>query len=208
MTVQELCEYIQQRIEILPGTSRSVVSIPDEVFWRITRTQAQEIVAHFGASVFLRLPESECHFFEWLKHVDYDVWSDLWDTDIPEGESNEPYLVSLGLLPEMVHESRGFPICDLITQTNFFFSIKSFNAEEIKPVIDAILQRIEDKHELSMKEILLMEIRRAPIDIWRFAYFYRLPVAEVKQMIIEFVDDGLLRHASSREDISDVLDWN
>lgn len=194
-------------METIPGMAHSAVMIPDEFFWKISKEQAQELAAAFGTTVFLRLPESERKFFEWLRRTEPEVWQDLWGMDIPDGESEEPYLVGMGLLPEMLHEARGFPICDLTTQANFFFSIKNFHAEEIKPVIDAILQRMEDKVDVSPKELFLMEIRRAPIDVWRFAYFYRLPVADVKRLAAELVEDGLLRYASSREEMSDFLEW-
>ncbi|MCU0427603.1 MAG: hypothetical protein MUF71_18480 [Candidatus Kapabacteria bacterium] len=207
MTSEELLLYIQPRIESVPGMAHGVVTIPDQIFWNITPEQAEELASAFGTTVFLRLPESEKKFFEWLRSTEPSVWQDLWGMDIPEGESDEPYLVGMGLLPEMVREQRGFPICDLTTEANFFFSIKNFNAEEIKPLIDAILQRMEDKIDVSAKEILLMEIRRAPIDVWRFAYFYRVPVADVKRMVAELVDDGLLRYAASREEMSDFLSW-
>lgn len=207
MTSQELLQFFQTRMETVPGMAHSVVTIPDDLFWKISREQAQELASAFGTTVFLRLPESERKFFEWLRRTEPEVWQDLWGMDIPEGESAEPYLVGVGLLPEMVHEARGFPICDLTTQANFFFSIKNFHAEEIKPVIDAILQRMEDRVDVSPKELFLMEIRRAPIDVWRFAYFYRLPVADVKHLAAELVEDGLLRYASEREDMSDFLEW-
>lgn len=207
MTSQELLLYVQSRMETIPGMAHSAVMIPDEFFWKISKEQAQELAAAFGTTVFLRLPESERKFFEWLRRTEPEVWQDLWGMDIPDGESEEPYLVGMGLLPEMLHEARGFPICDLTTQANFFFSIKNFHAEEIKPVIDAILQRMEDKVDVSPKELFLMEIRRAPIDVWRFAYFYRLPVADVKRLAAELVEDGLLRYASSREEMSDFLEW-
>lgn len=194
-------------METIPGMAHSAVMIPDEFFWKISKEQAQELAAAFGTTVFLRLPESERKFFEWLRRTEPEVWQDLWGMDIPDGESEEPYLVGMGLLPEMLHEARGFPICDLTTQANFFFSFKNFHAEEIKPVIDAILQRMEDKVDVSPKELFLMEIRRAPIDVWRFAYFYRLPVADVKRLAAELVEDGLLRYASSREEMSDFLEW-
>lgn len=207
MTTQELIGYVHSLIEQPAGMAHAVVTIPDDIFWSISREQAEALTEAFGTTVFLRLPESEKKFFDWLRSTEPAVWQDLWGMDIPDGESDEPYLVGMGLLPEMLHEARGFPICDLTTQPNFFFSIKNFNAEEIKPMIDAIVQRIENKVDVSAKEILLMEIRRAPIDVWRFAYFYRVPVEDVKLIVAELVEDGILRYAANREDMSEFLQW-
>ncbi len=207
MTTEELIHFVHSQM-VQPHTmAHAIVTIPDEIFWTITREQATALTEAFGTTVFLRLPESEQKFFEWLRRTEPAVWNDLWGMDVPEGESEEPYLVGLGLLPEMLHEARGFPICDLTTQPNFFFSIKNFNAEEIKPMIDAIVQRIENKVDVSAKEILLMEIRRAPIDAWRFAYFYKVPIDDVKLIVAELVEDGVLRYAADREDMSEFLEW-
>lgn len=207
MTTQELTAYIYNNLEHDAESTLQVVEIPDEIFWKIDPKQAKEIAEHFGAGVFLRLPASERAFFEWLKMQEESVWNDLWASDFPdETEQTAPYLVGISLLPEMITEGRGFPICDLSTQPNYFFSYKNFNAEEIKPLIDAVQQRIEDKVDVSPKEVFLMEIRRAPIDVWRFAYFYRLPIQEVKRYAAELVEDGVLRTAS-RENMSDFWAW-
>jgi hypothetical protein len=207
MTTQELTTFILDHLEHEAESTLQVVEIPDEIFWKISREQAKDIADHFGAAVFLRLPASERKFFEWLKVQEESVWNDLWASDFPdEAEQTAPYLVGISLLPEMITEGRGFPICDLSSQPNYFFSYKNFNAEEIKPMIDAIVQRMEDKVDVSPKEIFLMEIRRAPIDVWRFAYFYRLPVQDVKRIAAELVEDGVLQVAS-RENMSDFWGW-
>jgi hypothetical protein len=214
MTTQELIAYVRDHAQEQATMSQSIVEIPDEIFWTIGREQAKELAATFGTTVFLRLPLSERKFFTWLREAEPLVWEDLWAMDFPEdfalsapASDEDRYLVGIGLLEEMVYEARGFPICDLTTQPNFFFSIKNFNAEEIKPLVDAVLQRMEDKIEMSVKEILLMEIRRAPIDVWRFAYFYRVPVEQVKAAALDLVEDGLMRYAGTREEMSDFLEW-
>jgi hypothetical protein len=210
MTIQELTSYIYDNAVEQNSAPYSVVEIPDEIFWTIEREQAKELAETFGTSIFLRLPPSEREFFEWLRRTEPLVWEDVWAMDIPDtvpGTEADPYIVGIGLLAEMVYEARGFPICDLTTQPNFFFSIKNFNAEEIKPLVDAVVQRMEDNVEMSVKEILLMEIRRAPIDVWRFAHVYRVPVEQVKAAALDLVEDGLMRYAGTREEMSDFLEW-
>ena len=207
LTTQELTSYIHEHLEHKAESTLQVVEIPDEIFWNIQKEQAKELAEHFGTNVFLRLPASERAFFDWLKEQEESVWNDLWASDFPdETEQTEPYLVGIGLLPEMVTEARGFPICDLSTQPNYFFSYKNFNAEEIKPMIDAVVQRMEDGKELSAKEGLLMEIRRAPIDVWRFAHNYHQPIQAMKRVVADLVEDGVLRTAD-RENMSDFWGW-
>jgi hypothetical protein len=210
MTTQELTRYIRDNAAEQPSMPYSVVEIPDEIFWTIGREQAKELAETFGMSIFLRLPPSERAFFEWLRRAEPLVWEDVWAMDIPDsvpGAENDRYIVGIGLLEEMITEARGFPICDLTTQPNFFFSIKNFNAEEIKPLVDAVMQRMENNVEMSVKEILVMEIRRAPIDVWRFAHLYNVPVEQVKAAALDLVDDGLMRRAETREEMSDFLEW-
>ena len=44
-------------------------------------------------------------------------------------------------------------------------------------------------------------IRRAPIDQWRFAYMYRQPLAEVKNMVQWLLSEEILTpHASEQEE--------
>jgi hypothetical protein len=43
--------------------------------------------------------------------------------------------------------------------------------------------------------------------VWRFAYFYRVPVEDVKLIVAELVEDGVLRYAADREDMSEFLQW-
>jgi hypothetical protein len=207
ISTQELIALVRDSAAASSKSGQNVATIPEAIFWRITDEQARALAEIFGSFMFMRLPRSEVRFFEWLRATDEEVWNNLWGEDIPEGESEEPYLVGVGVLPEMLREARGFPICDLTRQPNFFFSIKNFNAEEIKPLIDATLQRVEERQTLSLQELFLLEIRRAPIDAWRFAYMYGAEVGEVKRLAAELVEDGLLRYAAEREDMSDFLSW-
>ncbi len=216
MTNQFLFDYVRTQV-----AERGFVNFPREMMANITPEQAKSVASEFGANVLMRLPEHDVHFFDWLRVHAPDVWDDLWsdntDTEaspMPHDQKNndisrthDPYFVGIALLPDLLQEDRGFPICDLVTQPNFYFSIKNFNAEESLPFVDASLGRVEAQQELSLTQILTLEIRRAPIDIWRFAYLYRISVEEAKKTAMQLVEDGLLRYAATREGMSDFLEF-
>jgi hypothetical protein len=198
MTNHELFEYVRAQV-----AERSPVVFSNAVLAALEPAQTQYIADRFGAGVFMRLPEREIAFFSWLKESAPAVWEDVWGSD---EIGLEPYIVGIGLLPQITQKGRGYPICDLLTEQNFYFSSKSFNAEEAKPYVDAAVALFEGRKELSIEQAFMLELRRAPIDIWRFAYMYGLPVAAVKTAALKLIHDGLLKAASSRDEVSDVID--
>jgi hypothetical protein len=216
MSDYELFEYVRAQVAATSGDAPyPCVEFAPEVLQSLSAEQAVFLAERFGAGVLMRLPESEQRFFEWLRGSAPEVWHDVWDSDDEEdneddgnGEHTSPqaelYTVGLGLLPEIIQEDRGFPICDLVREQNFYFSLKSLNAEEAKPFVDAAVSAVETGERLSLAQMLMLEIRRAPIDVWRFAYLYRLPVAEAKKTALQLIQDGLLKHGSTREELSAI----
>jgi hypothetical protein len=198
MTNHELFEYVRSQV-----AERAPVAFSDAVLAMLEPAQAQYIADRFGAGVFMRLPEREVKFFTWLREAAPAVWEDLWGSD---EIGLEPYIVGIGLLPQITQHGRGYPICDLVSEQNFYFSSKSFNAEEAKPYMDAAVALFEDKKEISLEQAFMLELRRAPIDIWRFAYMYNLPVAAVKNAALKLIQDGLLKAASTRDELSDLME--
>jgi hypothetical protein len=207
------------------------VTFSEEMWSALTPEIAEHLAEEFGASTLVMLPAVEIRFFEWLKVSAPTIWRDLWELSsqtqyentyggtpesAPQSPSqlvlledspveHEPYLVGMGLLPELVRHGRGFPICDLESEPNFYFSYKSFHAEEIKPFLDAAQARFEAGEELSIEQVFVLEIRRAPIDIWRFAYQYGVPIEQMKSIALKFVADGLFKQTFTREELSDVM---
>jgi len=153
--------------------------------------------------MFMRLPASDIRFFEWLKHADENVWNDLWLDDIQP----EPYVVGMALLPDIVRSNRGFPICDLVNRPNFYFTHLHVLGEEAKPYLEALRMRLEKGDELGIPELFLLELTQEPIDIWRFAYLYRVPISTVKQAVMQLVGDELLMYTPTREELSDYLNF-
>jgi hypothetical protein len=161
------------------------VTIPEEAIAELTREQADELVARYGSSTLLTLPESEQRFFRWLRDHDPSVWADLWGDD-------EEYLVSIGYLPELLPKRRGFLICDLAEQQNFFFTQESITPEDGKIFLDAALDIVHQNGQLAMEQAFVIEAWRAPIDQWRFAYNYRVPLDQVKRMVLWLLAEGIL----------------
>lgn len=174
------------------------VSIPEDLIASMTVEQAGEIAALFGATTLLWLPAREQAFFEWLRETDVAVWNDLWGAD------DRPYLVSISFLPELLPKRRGFLICDLVEHQNFFFTDQSITAEDGRIFLDAALDVVHANGQLTMPQAFVVEIWRAPIDLWRFAYTYGQPLDEVKKMVIWLLsEDVLLLPPVEDESVSD-----
>lgn len=178
-------------------TKLGVIEFPKDVFDTLDLSMAKAISKYFAGTTFFKLPYFELEFSEWLRDNDPEVWNDLWNID---GE--EPYLVSIVHLPAMLERDRGFAICDLVDNENYYFSTMHFPDKEASMLADSIKQRFLNKEQLTVAQTLLMEITLAPIDIWHFAYKYSLPVQRAKDAVKQLVDDGILVHFTSAEHIA------
>jgi hypothetical protein len=175
------------------------VTIPEEAIAELTREQADELVARYGSSTLLTLPASEQRFFRWLRENDPSVWSDLWGDD-------EEYLVSIGYLPELLPKRRGFLICDLVEQQNFFFTEQSITPEDGKIFLDAALDIVHQNGQLTMEQAFVIEAWRAPIDQWRFAFNYRVPLEQTKAMVLWLISEGILLLPPEEQDTPPAAD--
>ncbi len=175
-----------------------LIEIPEEFFKTLTKEQAEQIVLTLGGRKLIKLPQREIDFFEWVKVNDNDVWEDLWNDGL-----YEPYIVSINILPYLIDEhENGFPICDLENVTNYFFSLSFMQDEESNVIIEAARNRLLDKQELSTAHRLALEVSLAPIDIWHFAYKYKITLDEAKSAVKELVDDYALVHLKDAEHIA------
>lgn len=176
--------------------------IPSEIFEMIDVDTAKEIVREFGNDTLLFLPQHEIQFFEWLKTVDRKVWNDLW-ADVEE----EPYVVSTAFLPLLIDKLRGFPICDLVSNDNYYFTQDCINWKAAEHVLEGIQERFLRRESLTIPQHLLLEISIHPIDIWHFAYHYQLDLDEIKSAVKELVEDNLLIHLKKAEDLADYIQF-
>lgn len=195
MTNSELLQWVRE------NTIGGVLQFPDEMLRALSAEQQQFLARECGADVMVQLPVSDLRFFEWLRREDPAVWEDLWHDDIQP----RPYVVGMALLPQVLQSNRGFPICDLVHTPNFYFTHKHVRGEEAKPYLEVLRARLEKGESLDTAQLLLLEITQEPIDIWRFAYLYRVSLAEAKQAVLQLVGDDLLVYTPTREELSDYL---
>lgn len=168
------------------STDIHIAEISDAEMSDLSAEQAQELVARFGSNTLIRLPQREQQFFEWLRQNDPPVWNDLW------GDDEDPYVVSLGYLNDLLPKRRGFLICDLAEQQNLIFSQQSITHDEGKLMLNAALDVVAAKGRLTMDQAFMVELWRAPIDIWRFTYMYGVSLDEAKRMVLWLISEGAL----------------
>lgn len=155
----------------------------------------------FSGKELCLLPKSEIAFFEWLKVNAHDVWKDIWGDEAD-------YLISIDLLHTVLDTNgRGFPICDLQSVDNYFFTIENMPNEEAKIAIDVARERFMQKEEMTPAQMLALEISLSPIDIWHFAYKHNIPLAEAKHAVQELVDDEALVHLTKAEYITPFINF-
>ena len=113
MTNKELVNWCNKQKD-----EKGFVEFSDWMLKEMSNEQAEHLSRRLGPTTLMKLPDSEIKFFEWVKKEDREVWNDLWDN--PE---EEEYLVGMNFLPRFVKkEGRGFPICDLLSVNNYFFT--------------------------------------------------------------------------------------
>jgi len=197
--LQEEFDALVRRLDT-PGDTVRTADLGEEEIGRLTQEQAARLVEIYGWNRLIRLPERERAFFDWLRREDEPIWNDLW------GGEEEPYIVSLGYLLDLTPKRRGFSICDLTEHQNFYFTQENISPEEGKPLVDASLDIIAAEGRLSMDQAFLVEVWRAPIDQWRFAYMYKVPLAEVKKMVLWLLSEGILVLSEENEESAEQSD--
>lgn len=193
MNEQELQQWCIDQTE-----APQIIDITEEMYNSLNKEQAEQILLTLGGAKMIRLPEREITFFEWVKINDREVWDDLWGDDL-----FEPYYVSINILPYLIAENdNGFPICDLESTTNYFFSLQFMQDAESEVLLDAARSRLLEKQFVSIAHKLALEISIAPIDLWHFAYKYKISIADAKKAVEELVEDDALVHLKEAEHIA------
>ncbi|MBI3260351.1 MAG: hypothetical protein HYZ54_12910 [Ignavibacteriae bacterium] len=198
MTTQKILELCTRQI-----AENSIIDLPENIFSALTVEQANAIVDHFRGKAFLRLPLKERTFFDWLKIYDEHVWRDLWGDDSVE----PPYIVSVIFLPMLLDDVRGFPICDLETTDNYYFTNDHFISDEADVLIEASKERFLDQKTLTVSQLLALEISLSPIDIWRFAYHHKIDLTQAKGAVKRLTDEKMLIHLKTSEDLADFIEF-
>lgn len=198
MTTKEIVDWCNANIR-----DGEILEFPQEVFSSLTDDVSVAIVTQFHAHTFMRLPEREQKFFEWVRTNDPDVWDDLWQTDTI---GTEPYVVSLAFLPALLDPSRGFPICDLETTDNYFFAPVMLHSDEAKDFVEGVRNRFIAKYPLTVEQLLALEADLAPIDIWHFAHHHDIELNRAKKAVERLVEDNILIHLKKSDEIAGFIE--
>jgi hypothetical protein len=164
---------------------------------------AIQLIRTFGSSLLIKLPPKEIAFFEWLKAEHVDIWVDLW----VDQDSEMKYIVSLSFLPLLLDPVRGFPICDLISNNNYYFTPAHLIGSDITFFVEAVKERFLQKESLTIAQLLALEISMAPIDIWRFSYHHGLDILAVKKAVEQLKEDEMLMHCMSHEELAEYVEF-
>ncbi len=178
---------LKERLEWTGEAPVHFTELSEEELTSLTGEQAQELISLFGYNTMIRLPERERNFFDWLRGNDPSVWEDLWDA-----EDDRQYYVSMSHLKSFLPGQRGFPICDLVGQENFYFTSDEITENDGKIFVENALDVIADRGKLAMEQAFAVEVWRGPIDQWRFAWMYNLPLDDVKKMVRWLITEGVL----------------
>ncbi len=200
MTEVELLDWCRSQ-----SSENGFIEFDKELLNSMARQQAELIKDELAHNTLMKLPAGEVEFFEWLKEADHAVWHDLWggnDLDHP------PYIIGLTFLPEMVDSSGGlFPICDLLSTDNYYFTIGHMVDKESEILIDSVRDRFSNKEKLTVAQLLVLEISLGPVDIWHFAFKYKLSVEKAKSAAQELVEDDVLVHLKDAEHLAGFLEF-
>lgn len=180
------------------------IEFSEEIFHELDEDSSEVVKNALTGSTLMKLPQKEIKFFEWLKEKEPTVWKDLWEED----DIAEKYVVSIDFLPLLIYANkRDYPICDLEKAENFYFTEMHMTDEESKVIIEVAYKRLKDKKDLSVPQLLALEIKTKPTDIWHFAYKYNLKVGDAKRAVRELVEDDALVHLKDAEYLAPFVDF-
>lgn len=189
-----LLEDIERRIQSSPHS----LKLSDAEIDALSEDDISALIAQHGSTVLMHLNDRERTFFDWVKEEDPDVWNDLWADD-------EDQLVTLAFLKNLGKRGNGFPICELETTDNYYFTIRHIKPDGIEALY-GILDKVESGAELSIAEALMFELLSHPIDIWHFCYKYGIPLSKGKATVGELEKHDWLIHLTARADIIKYID--
>lgn len=184
MTLKEIINKCQQSID-----ARGFIDLDNDIYKCIDADAAGAIAREFGNSATVLIPEKELRFFEHLRSADEAVWHDLW------ADSGETvYRVGAAYMPLLIEPRRGFPICDLVSCDNYYFTKEHLIGEESMVMLETARNQFHARKPLSLAQWLVLEVSTDPIDIWRFAYLFNISVQVGKNVVSRLVEDNAIIH--------------
>lgn len=198
MTNEEIINWCESQ-----DKDANIVILPEHFFEMLTKEQLPLILNYFNSDSVVRLPQREIRFFEWLKKNDPKIWDDLWNDDL-----YEPYLVSLSFLKLLLKEDyKGFPICDLKSNDNYFFTPRQMVDKESSMLVESSKIRFLENESLTPAQTLALMISFDWVDIWHFAYNNRLPLEVAFDAVKQLVEDNVVVHLKESEHLSVFIDF-
>lgn len=201
MNIEEIILSIE--LQISQSDKNTIIEFNEETRSFLNQEIAIQLIRTFGSSLLIKLPPKEIAFFEWLKTEHVDIWVDLWGSE----DSEMKYIVSLSFLPLLLDPVRGFPICDLISNINYYFTPAHLIGNDITFFVEAVKERFLQKEKLTVAQLLALEISMAPIDIWRFSYHHGLDIIAVKKAVEQLKEDSMLMHCVSHEELAEYVEF-
>ena len=188
------------------ANDKGYLDIPEEIFAKMEEDHGKVLVEELDQPRLFKLPEYEIQFFEWLKENDRPVWDDLWKNDNEHGL--EEYVVGISFLPLILKkDGRGLPICDLYSVDNYYFTNQQLVGEESKVILESAKIRFQNKENISIGQLLAIEIDLGAIDIWHFACKHNIDLQKAKEAVHELVDDYALVHLKDASHLSSFIDF-
>jgi hypothetical protein len=196
MTNKDLIKWCNSHI-----AENEYFDFPGEIFENLTDDNIKAIIENYGSTYLMKLPKKEIDFFEWLKINDNPIWIDLWNSE------EEPYLIAVNLISLLTSKIRGFPICDLLENDNYYFSEAHLFSDDSKILVESVQEMYKDHKQLNIEQALVLEISIEPIDIWRFAYRYSIDVDRAKKAVENLAKDKILIHLKEAELLAGFIDF-
>lgn len=195
---------LQNLIEIIDSQSNSnhFIELSDEIFQSLDNEIAKSLADKYGSSLLMKLPSREIKFFEWLYENDRDIWNDLWGNT-----EEEPYIVGMSFLPVLINKMRGYPICDLLHNDNYYFTSAHIVDKESEILLESAKTRFMNNEDLTIAQLLILQISVSPVDIWHFAYNFNIDINEAKKAVEELVQDNALVHLKEVEHLAPFIDF-
>lgn len=176
----------------------SILEIPEYIYKLIDADQAIIFENEYPNETMFRIPEREIRFFEWLKVNDPNVWADIWSDDL-----FPPYYVSIGLFHRFIDDGyKGFPICELQNNENYFFVPQHLADKESAILVESAKSRYMEHEPLTIPQWLALSISIGALDIWHFAYKNELSLSDCKDSVKMLVEENLLVHLKEAEHLS------
>ena len=178
------------------------LEFPPETLAALDRDSAAGLANALGGAALMRLPEKEIRFFEWLREHDESVWRDLWG-DAPDA----PYVVGVSFLPLLLDPVRGFPICDLLDNDNYYFTPVHILGGDAEHYVAAVKERFLAKQRLTHAQLLALEISLAPIDVWRFGYHHGISPEAAKKAADTLAADSIIVHFRTAGELANFVEF-